>query len=179
MRTSRPLRQLSLVLFEPDIPQNTGTIGRLCVAMGTPLHLIEPLGFEITDKNVKRAGLDYWKHLDLTIWPSWEAFYDQHGEHGRMIMSSAKSSKVVPYHQFEFKKDDFIIMGSETRGIPQWLLNPSEHPQPQEYTKPVLPLHRYVVKLPQWGQVRSLNIANAASVLLYEAHRQTDSFVLD
>lgn len=145
---------MQIVLYEPEIPPNTGTIARLCAATTTRLNLIEPLGFSLEDRYLKRAGLDYWPHVDKKIWPSWTAFLDSRPK-GRLICTSARRGR--SYHRFAFRPDDLIVLGPETRGLPAEVLDQAEH----------------VVRLPIWGQVRSVNLANAAAVLLYEAYRQT------
>ncbi|NCD26192.1 MAG: tRNA (cytidine(34)-2'-O)-methyltransferase [Deltaproteobacteria bacterium] len=145
---------MQIVLYEPEIPPNTGTIARLCAATTTRLNLIEPLGFSLEDRYLKRAGLDYWPHVDKKIWPSWTAFLDSRPT-GRLICTSARRG--LSYHRFVFRPDDLIVLGPETRGLPAEVLDQAEH----------------VARLPIWGQVRSVNLANAAAVLLYEAYRQT------
>ncbi|MDY0274310.1 MAG: tRNA (cytidine(34)-2'-O)-methyltransferase [Desulfomicrobium sp.] len=145
---------MQIVLYEPEIPPNTGTIARLCAATTTPLNLIEPLGFSLEDRYLKRAGLDYWPHVDKRVWPSWADFLTGR-DSGRLIFTSARQGQ--PYHNFSFGPDDLIVLGPETRGLPQEVLATAKH----------------VVRMPIWGPVRSVNLANAAAVLLYEAYRQT------
>lgn len=145
---------MQIVLYEPEIPPNTGTIARLCAATTTRLNLIEPLGFSLEDRYLKRAGLDYWPHVDKRIWPSWAEFLAGR-DPGRMVYTSARQG--VAYHHFAFHPDDLIVLGPETRGLPPQVLESAEH----------------VVRMPIWGQVRSVNLANAAAVILYEAYRQT------
>lgn len=148
---------MRIVLFEPEIPPNTGNIARLCAATQTPLHLIEPLGFSVEDKYLKRAGLDYWPHVEVTIHPDFEHFVTTMNP-GRLIMASAKVE--TPHHRFEFHPDDAIVMGPETRGLtPEFM---GDHPQ---------------VRIPIWGEVRSLNLSTATGILLYEALRQTDGMI--
>lgn len=139
---------LHLVLFEPRIPQNTGTIGRLCVATATPLHLIEPLGFSLADRYLKRAGLDYWPEVRLTVWPDLAAYLEVHPER-RMVASSARRGE--PYHRFPFAKGDSLLLGPEDTGLPKevWSRFPDR------------------ITIPFWGPVRSLNLANSAAVLAY------------
>lgn len=146
---------MRIVLFEPEIPPNTGNIARLCAATKTPLHLIEPLGFSVDDKHLKRAGLDYWPHVDVTVHPDWDHFITTVAP-SRLVMASTKSSR--PHHRFAFRPDDAIVMGPETRGLPESMLK------------------RYPdgVRIPIWGEVRSLNLSTATGVLLYEALRQTE-----
>ena len=110
-----------IVLVEPEIPPNTGNVGRLCVALGAHLHLIEPLGFEITDKQVRRAGLDYWKDLDLTIWPSFEAFEAVHSQTDRWHLFSARAGTAA--WSATYQRGDVLIFGPETRGLDAGLLD--------------------------------------------------------
>ncbi len=145
---------MQLVLYEPEIPPNTGTIARLCAATKTPLHLIRPLGFSLEDRYLKRAGLDYWPHVNLSVWNDWEEFKADAGASVRLVYTSARQG--TPYHKFSFTSDDVVVLGPETRGLPQTLTACS----------PCL------LRIPIWGKVRSLNLANAASVLLYEGLRQ-------
>jgi len=149
---------IQLVLHAPEIPQNTGSIARLCAATDTPLHLIEPLGFKLTDRYLKRAGLDYWPHVKLSVWPDWPAFL-QGAAPGRLVFTSSGNRGIMgtDYHLFPYTVDDAIVLGSESTGLPEELLS----------DEPLL------VRIPIWGCVRSLNIANAASILLYEALRST------
>ena len=144
---------MQIVLYEPEIPPNTGTIARLCAATTTPLNLIEPLGFSLEDRYLKRAGLDYWPYVDKQIWPNWSAFLTGRSS-GRLVYTSARRG--MSYHHFSFAPNDFIVLGPETRGLPAEILDQASE----------------VVRLPIWGQVRSVNLANAAAVLLYEAYRQ-------
>lgn len=145
---------MQITLYEPEIPPNTGTIARLCAATTTRLNLIEPLGFSLEDRYLKRAGLDYWPHVDKEVWPSWDAYLQARGP-GRLVFTSARQG--MAYHRFDFRPDDVIVLGPETRGLPPEVLQGAEH----------------LVRMPIWGEVRSVNLANAAAVLLYEAYRQT------
>ncbi|QJB57989.1 tRNA (cytidine(34)-2'-O)-methyltransferase [Pseudodesulfovibrio sp. zrk46] len=149
---------MRIVLFEPEIPPNTGNIARLCAATKTPLHLIEPLGFKIDNKHLKRAGLDYWPHVDVTVHPDFDHFVNTVNP-PRMVMASTKAA--TPHHRFEFHPDDAIVMGPETRGLPAEMM--------EQY--PV------GVRIPIWGEVRSLNLSTATGILLFEALRQTDLIV--
>lgn len=146
---------MQVVLYQPEIPPNTGSIARLCAATDTPLHLIAPLGFEITDARLKRAGLDYWKYVDVRYHGSWEQFLKKHG-FGTLRFYSKKAQ--VSYTKAHYQQEDFLVFGPETRGLPQELLD----------------LHRdEVYRIPMMGQgVRSLNLSNAVSIVLYEALRQ-------
>jgi tRNA (cytidine/uridine-2'-O-)-methyltransferase len=147
---------LKVVLVEPKIHVNTGTIGRLCLATGSTLHLVEPLGFQIDSAKVKRAGLDYWKFVDVVVHKSWDDFLSVLPEDAPRIFLSTKAKSVVFDHQF--KKGTYLIFGSETEGLPKDLLEAN-------------PQISYC--LPQYDErVRSLNLANAASVVVYEAIRQ-------
>ena len=146
---------MNVVLFEPEIPPNTGSVARLCAATGSPLHLIEPLGFKIDDKHLKRAGLDYWPHVDLRLHGSWQAFIHLHGC-VRLHFFSKKAAK--SYISARFREDDFLVFGPETRGLPEDLLAANE-------------ADSYVIPMMS-PAVRSLNLANAVSIVLYESLRQ-------
>jgi tRNA (cytidine/uridine-2'-O-)-methyltransferase len=144
-----------VVLFEPEIPPNTGSVARLCAATLTPLHLIEPLGFKIDDKHLKRAGLDYWEFVDLRVHKSWNDFVASARPH-RLWYFSKRAVK--SYTTAEYSSDDFLVFGPETRGLPQQLLD----------TEPDVTL-----RIPMMGTgVRSLNLSNAVSIVLYEGLRQ-------
>ena len=145
---------MQVVLFEPEIPPNTGNIARLCVATKTPLHLIEPLGFSLEDKYLKRAGLDYWPYLELYVWPDWESF-EQRFSSKKFVLFSKKAKQSL--YSFNFKGDEFLIFGPETRGLPDWML--------EKYST--------VLRIPMWGETRSLNLSTAVGICLYEALRQT------
>lgn len=151
---------MRLVLFQPEIPPNTGNIARLCAATNTPLHLIEPLGFSIDDKHLKRAGLDYWPFVDLSVHPHWAAFeaaMASAGQQTRIVLSSARAG--TPVHEFAFRPGDAIVLGQETSGLPDFLLD----------------LYPDRVRIPICCQsVRSLNMSTAAGILLFEALRQTN-----
>ncbi len=145
----------NIVLVEPQIPPNTGTIGRLCVNLGASLHLIKPLGFDIDDKAVKRAGLDYWNKLDLKVWESFEEFLEVHPIDENSHLATTKTDNI--YFEATYKKDDFLIFGSETKGIDEKVLkdNPSR-----------------CVTIPMGGAGRSLNIAISVGIVTYEALKQ-------
>ncbi len=145
----------NIVLVEPQIPQNTGTIGRLCVNLGATLHLVKPLGFDIDDKAVKRAGLDYWKQLDLVVWESFEAFLAAHPIGNRTHMATTKTDNL--YFNADFQKGDYILFGSETKGIDERIL--LEHPQ-------------NCITIPMGGKGRSLNLGVSVGIVTYEALRQ-------
>lgn len=149
---------MRIVLFEPEIPPNTGNIARLCAATKTPLHLIEPLGFKIDNKHLRRAGLDYWPHVDVTVHPNLDDFITRFSP-PRMIMATTKAS--MSHTKFSFEPDDSIVLGPETRGLPSDILARSP----------------YAVRIPIWGEVRSLNLSTATGILLFEALRQTDLII--
>jgi len=146
---------MRIVLYQPEIPPNTGNIARLCAATRTPLHLIEPLGFTIDDKHLRRAGLDYWPHVDVTVHPDLADFLARVAP-PRLVPASTRAATAL--HRFAFRPDDAILMGPETRGLPAELLA----------------LHQDAVRIPICGEVRSLNLSTATGILLYEALRQTD-----
>jgi len=145
----------NIVLVEPQIPQNTGTIGRLCVNLGATLHLIKPISFDIDDKAVKRAGLDYWKHLDLVVWESFEDFLKEHPIADNTHMATTKTDNL--YFEANFKKGDYILFGSETKGINEQVL--LDHPE-------------NCVTIPMGGTGRSLNLGVSVGIVTYEALRQ-------
>jgi len=145
---------MNIVLFEPEIPVNTGNIGRTCVATGTKLHLIRPLGFFIDDKSLKRAGLDYWDELDVRIYDGFEDFLEKNGN-PRIYMVETKTEKL--YTDVRYEVNDFIMFGKETTGIPDEIL--------QKYADSV-------VRIPMIPETRSLNLSNAAAIVLFEALRQ-------
>lgn len=145
-----------LVLVNPKIPPNTGNVARTCAATGTPLHLVGPLGFEISDRQLKRAGLDYWPHVDLTYHADWATFDDhQKQAGGRRVGFSVRGAE--NYHQFEFRLDDWLLMGSETDGL--------SAPQIESCDR--------LIRIPMdQVHVRSLNLSVSAAVGLFEARRQ-------
>ncbi len=145
---------MRLVLFHPEIPPNTGNVARLCAATDTSLHLIEPLGFSLSDRQLKRAGLDYWPHVRVSVHPDLDHFLRAVAP-PRLILSSARGG--TPVHCFAFRPDDAIVLGPETTGLPGEVLGLSDH----------------LVRIPIRGQVRSLNLSTAAGILLFEALRQT------
>ena len=149
----------NVVLFNPQIPPNTGNIGRLCVNAGAKLHIVKPIGFDISEKAVKRAGLDYWDKLDLTIWESIEEFL-KNVDTSRCFFATTKTK--TPYFQKEFKKGDYLIFGSETKGIDENILNKYKN---------------NIITIPMTKNGRSLNLAVSVGIILYEAIRQNfDSF---
>jgi len=151
------MSMLNVVLVNPEIPHNTGAAGRLCLATGARLHLIKPLGFSIDDRQVKRAGLDYWKDVDLCLWENWEAFTDAVAAEAGVYLLTTKTDQA--YWDVEFKDGDYIVFGSETRGLPESML---ESNAGQCLTIPM-----------QAGSTRSLNLATTVGIVLYEAVRQT------
>lgn len=146
---------LNVVLIEPEIPQNTGNIARTCAATGAKLHLIRPLGFEITDKQLKRAGLDYWHLLDITYYQNFAELTEKYGS-AKFYFLSTKGAKC--YSEASYDKDCFLVFGKETKGIPEELLKDN---------------YDYTVRIPMIDGARSLNLSNAVAVVLYEALRQT------
>ena len=147
---------MNIVLHEPEIPANTGNIGRTCVATGTSLHLIKPLGFDISDKAVRRSGMDYWKELDLHVYENFEEFVEKNPG-ARIYMATTKARKA--YTEVEYKGNDFIMFGKESAGIPEEILVKYEDTS---------------VRIPMIGEIRSLNLSNSVSIILYEALRQQD-----
>lgn len=146
---------MHVVLFQPEIPQNTGSIARLCAATQTPLHLIAPLGFKIDDKHLKRAGLDYWPYVDVRLHDSWQDFLRQHGA-ANLLFFSKKA--VQSYTRARYREEDFLVFGPETKGLPQELI---ETHSDRAFRIPMMT-----------EAVRSLNLSNAVSIVLYEALRQ-------
>ena len=145
---------LNIVLFEPEIPANTGNIGRTCVATGTHLHLIEPLGFSLSEKALKRAGMDYWKDLDVTTYVNWEDFCQKNPD-AKIYFATTKARHV--YSEVNYESDCYIMFGKESAGIPEEILK--EHPDT-------------CVRIPMLGETRSLNLSNSVAIVLYEALRQ-------
>ncbi len=145
---------LNIVLYEPEIPANTGNIGRTCVATGTKLHLIEPLGFTISDKQLKRAGMDYWKDLDVTMYDNWDDFCQKNPD-AKIYMATTKAKHV--YSDVDFEPDCYIMFGKESAGIPEEIL--VQHPDE-------------CIRIPMKSEIRSLNLSNSVAVVLYEALRQ-------
>jgi tRNA (cytidine/uridine-2'-O-)-methyltransferase len=167
---------MQLVLYEPEIPPNTGNVARLCAATGTRLHLVEPLGFSLEDKYLKRAGLDYWPSVDLTVWPGWAAFTAAQAGGGRLVFSSSNVGERLD--RFAFRADDLIVLGPETRGLPRELLDAALAAQEAAPGAQVPPYAQVpgapgLVRIPILPCVRSLNMSTAAGILLLEALRQT------
>ena len=147
---------LNIVLFEPEIPANTGNIGRTCVATGTRLHLIEPLGFRLNEKSIKRAGMDYWEHLDVTRYMNFEEFLEKNPG-AKIYMATTKGQHV--YTEVNYEPDCYIMFGKESAGIPEEIL--VEHPD-------------NCIRIPMLSEIRSLNLSNSVAVVLYEALRQNN-----
>lgn len=147
---------LNIVLFEPEIPANTGNIGRTCVATNTRLHLIEPLGFSLEEKQLKRAGMDYWKDLDVTTYVNWEDFCKRN-PYAKIYYATTKARQV--YSEVNYEADCYIMFGKESAGIPEEILK--DHPDT-------------CVRIPMVGETRSLNLSNSVAIVLYEALRQND-----
>lgn len=145
---------LQIVLIEPEIPPNTGNIGRLCLATGARLHLVGPLGFDIDDRTLKRAGLDYWKEVDCRRWVDFAALQEAAGPDARFFFLTTKTTRA--YWDESFHDGDYLVFGRESKGLPESLL--AAHPE-------------QCLTIPQQG-VRSLNLGNAVGIVLYEAVRQ-------
>ena len=147
---------LNIVLYEPEIPANTGNIGRSCVATNTRLHLIEPLGFSLEEKQLKRAGMDYWKDLDVTTYVNWQDFCEKNPD-AKIYYATTKAHHV--YSEVSYEPDCYIMFGKESAGIPEEILK--DHPDT-------------CVRIPMVGETRSLNLSNSVAIVLYEALRQND-----
>lgn len=147
---------MNIVLLEPEIPQNTGNIGRTCCATGTKLHLIEPMGFRITEKALKRAGMDYWNDLDVTIYDSYRDFLEKNPD-AKIWMATTKAPK--RYTDVEFGPEDFIMFGKESAGIPEEILVDNQDA---------------CIRIPMNEEIRSLNLSNSVAIILYEVLRQND-----
>ena len=147
-------QMINIVLLEPEIPANTGNIGRTCVAAGARLHLIEPMGFQITEKQLKRAGLDYWDKLDVTIYDSYCDFMKKNPA-AKIYMATTKARKI--YTEAAFEENCYIMFGKESRGIPEEILVENEE---------------NTIRIPMYEDIRSLNLGNSVAVVLYEALRQ-------
>lgn len=147
---------MNILLHEPEIPQNTGNIARTCVATGTSLHLIEPLGFFVDEKSVKRVGLDYWDLLDLHVYSSFEDFCVKNPD-ATIFMATTKARKT--YAQVSYPEDSFIMFGKESAGIPEEILVNYKDTS---------------IRIPMLDSIRSLNLSNSVAIILYEALRQND-----
>lgn len=147
---------MNIVLHEPEIPFNTGAIGRTCVATGTVLHLIEPLGFVLNEKSVKRAGMDYWDKLDVRRYINYEDFLEKN-PNAHIFYATTKARHV--YTEVSYSENDFIMFGKESAGIPEEILK--DHPD-------------QCIRIPMLPEIRSLNLSNSVNIVLYEALRQND-----
>ncbi len=147
---------MNIVLHEPEIPFNTGAIGRTCVATGTVLHLIEPLGFVLNEKSVKRAGMDYWDKLDVRRYINYEDFLEKNPD-AHIFYATTKARHV--YTEVSYSENDFIMFGKESAGIPEEILK--DHPD-------------RCIRIPMLPEIRSLNLSNSVNIVLYEALRQND-----
>lgn len=146
---------MHIVLHQPEIPANTGNIGRTCVATGTALHLIEPLGFHLDEKSIKRAGMDYWDKLDVTRYINYQEFQEKNP--GAKIWYATTKARRL-YTEADFSPGDYIMFGKESAGIPEELLVENEET---------------CIRIPMLEEIRSLNLSNAVAIVLYEALRQT------
>lgn len=153
---------LNIVLFEPEIPQNTGNVARTCAITGTKLHLIKPLGFSIEDKYLKRAGLDYWDMLQKEIHNSFDDFFNKYPE-GKFYFLTTKADK--KYTDIKYDKNCFLIFGKETAGLPGWIHNNFSE-------------NRFRIPMLDTPHARSLNLSNTVNIVLYEALRQNNFFDL-
>ncbi len=147
---------MNIVLVEPEIPQNTGNIVRTCAATGARLHIVKPMGFEIDDKKLKRAGLDYWHFLNIKYYENLDDFFEKNKD-GRFYYLSSKGT--ASYTDIEFKDGDFLLFGKETRGLPEKLL--IEHPERS-------------IRIPMISDARCLNLSNSVAIVVYEALRQNN-----
>ena len=145
---------LNIVLYEPEIPANTGNIGRTCVAAGARLHLIEPLGFQLNEKAIKRAGMDYWQDLDVTRYVDWQDFLGKNPD-AEIYMATTQARKL--YTEARYAPGCYLMFGKESAGIPEEILK--EYPES-------------CVRIPMVGETRSLNLSNSVAIVLYEALRQ-------
>jgi tRNA (cytidine/uridine-2'-O-)-methyltransferase len=152
---------LNIVLHEPEIPANTGNIGRTCVAAGARLHLIEPLGFQINEKQLKRAGLDYWDKLDVTIYTDFQDFLNKNPG-AKIYMATTKSKQ--KYTDVSYEDGCYIMFGKESAGIPEEIL---------------LEYKETAVRIPMYPEIRSLNLGNSVAIVLYEAMRQNEFMGLE
>lgn len=145
---------INIVLHEPEIPANTGNIGRTCVASGARLHLIEPMGFDLSEKQVKRAGLDYWDKLDVTVYKNFDEFCEKNPG-AKIYMATTKARHI--YTEVNYEEDCYIMFGKESAGIPEEIL---------------LNYENTAIRIPMIGDIRSLNLSNSVAIVCYEALRQ-------
>ena len=150
----REKNMLNIVLVEPEIPHNTGAIARTCAATGARLHLIKPLGFDISDKAVKRCGLDYWYLVDISVYENLDDYFEKNGDSG-LWLATTKAPRA--YHEADFTGDVTLMFGKETAGLPAWLR--------EKYRE-------RCIRIPMISQARSLNLSNSVAILAYEALRQ-------
>ena len=148
---------IHIVLYAPQIPPNTGNIARLCAATGIPLHLIEPLGFSLEDRYLKRAGLDYWPNVKLKVWPNFDLYLQEDAKNNRIVCTSARAG--TPLQKFTFAKNDSLVFGAEETGLPQELFD--KYPSR--------------MRIPTMSTVRSLNLSTSAGIILYQALITTNS----
>ncbi len=148
---------IHIVLYEPEIPQNTGNISRTCAVTGCHLHLIEPLGFELSERSIRRAGLDYWKYLTVNTYPDWESFFEPNKNKGLFFFCSTKGQKCHSDQKYPADRDIYFVFGKESHGLPEPLLE-------KNYDR--------CIRIPMLGFVRSLNLSNSVAVVVYEALRQ-------
>ena len=148
---------IHVVLVEPEIPPNTGSVGRLCLAAGARLHLVKPLGFSLDDRQLRRAGLDYWSKVDCHLWDCFEDFRDGADGGGRIFFLTTKAGRA--YWREEFRDGDVIVFGRETKGLPESLLSDNAD---------------RCLKIPMAPETRSLNLATAVGIVLFEAVRQRE-----
>lgn len=147
---------MHIVLFQPEIPANTGNIGRTCVATDTVLHLIEPLGFRLNEREIKRAGMDYWEHLDVRRYINYQEFMEKN-PNAKVFMATTKAKRT--YTEVSYGMDDYIMFGKESAGIPEEILVENKD---------------NCIRIPMLDKIRSLNLANSVAIVLYEAYRQND-----
>ncbi len=147
----------NIVMVEPEIPANTGNVARTCAVTGCSLHLVEPLGFLIDDKHLKRAGLDYWHLLDVHIHHSLQEFMETVDQHKQLYLATTKGGR--RYDQVRIEPGSYLLFGKETKGLPEWLL--------KEYPEQCL-------RIPMRDEARSLNLSNSVAILVYEALRQNN-----
>lgn len=147
---------LNIVLLEPEIPANTGNIGRTCVAAGARLHLIEPLGFRLGEKDIKRAGMDYWNDLDVSIYLNYQDFMEKNPG-AKIYYASTKAPRI--YTEVSYEEDAYLMFGKESAGIPEEILLENQDT---------------AIRIPMKGEIRSLNLSNSAAIVLYEALRQQE-----
>ena len=150
----RGVDMLNIVLVEPEIPHNTGAVARTCAATGARLHLVRPLGFDISDKAVKRCGLDYWYLVDMNVYDDLDDYFARNGDQG-LWLATTKAPRA--YHEADFSGDVTLMFGKETAGLPQWLR--------EKYRE-------RCIRIPMISQARSLNLSNSVAILAYEALRQ-------